>query len=193
VGDHPPGTSPARAGDTAPAQQTTRPTGSSRHLWERVEALGRAQIQRFIQALVEEEGTALLGRPTSTRRAAVDAATGLRNGEGSPRRFTLPAGTIAVRRPRVRGLDERFVSRVLPLYTRRLSGALAEGRQVVLAVESGQRAAKEPRGAVLRDLGARGRRPWRWTTAAAQRGWHHRVTHVWEAMPPKHQAQARTL
>jgi hypothetical protein len=43
----------------------------------------------------------------------------MRNGHGQPRRFTLPAGTITVCRPRVRGLAEGFVSRVRPLLKRR--------------------------------------------------------------------------
>jgi putative transposase len=63
--------------------------------------------------------TTLLGRSKSARRAAVDASKGLRNGDGKPRRRTLTTGTITVRRPRGRGLDERFVSRVLPLFKRR--------------------------------------------------------------------------
>jgi len=68
--------------------------------------------------LLEEEITALLGRSKSARRTGLDASKGLRNGYGKPRRFTLTAGTITLRRPRVRGLDERFVSRVLPLFKR---------------------------------------------------------------------------
>jgi putative transposase len=100
-------------------QQTITPTSSSSHLWERWETCVRAQIQRFIPSLVAEEVTALLGRPTSARRAAVDASQGLRNGDGTPRWLTLTAGTTTVRRPRVRGLDERIVRRVLPLFKRR--------------------------------------------------------------------------
>jgi putative transposase len=278
-------------------QQTTRQPSSSSQMWERLEVFVREQIQRFIQALLEEEVTALLGRPKSARRVAVDASKGLRNGYGKPRRLTLTAGTITVRRPRVRGLDERFVSRVLPLFKRRtrevgellpqlylhglalgdfdlalrgllgeaaplsptsltrlkaqwqlgyeawqrrrldalevvyvwadglyvkagleeskaallvLIGALTDGRKVVLAVESGQRESKESWGAVLRDLRARGRQPWRCTiadghlgiwaalaeqqpSAAEQRCWNHRITNVLDAIPTKHQAQARTL
>jgi putative transposase len=49
----------------------------------------------------------------------VDAPTGLRNGYGKPRRLSLTSGTITVRRPRIRGLSARFVSRVLPLLKRR--------------------------------------------------------------------------
>ncbi len=41
---------------------------------------------------------------------------GYRNGYGKTRRFTLSLGTIEIRRPRVRDLGERFVSKVLPLF-----------------------------------------------------------------------------
>ena len=90
-----------------------------------------------------------------------------------------------------------------------LIGALTKGQTVVLAVESGQRESKESWGAVLRDLRARGLEPWRCTiadghlgmwaalaeqqpTAAEQRCWNHRITNVWDAIPKKPQAQART-
>jgi transposase-like protein len=39
-------------------------------------------------------------------------------------------------------------------------GALRDGRKVVLAIESGQRESKESCARVLRDLLARGLRPW---------------------------------
>jgi len=35
-----------------------------------------------------------------------------------PRKLSTPVG-VEVRRPRVRGLEERFVSRILPLFARR--------------------------------------------------------------------------
>ena len=278
-------------------QQTTTPPSSSSQMWERLETFVREQIQWFIQALLEEEITALLGRAKSVRRLAVDAPKGLRNGYGKPRRLTLTSGTITVRRPRVRGVSERFVSRVLPLFQRRarevsellpqlylhglalgdfdlalrgllgeraplsptslarlkapwqleyeawkqrrldelevvsvwadglyvkagleaskaallvMIGALTNGQKVVLAVESGQRESKASWGAVLRDLRARGLKPWRCTiadghlgiwaalaeqqpTAAEQRCWNHRITNVLDSIPTKHQAQARTL
>jgi putative transposase len=44
-------------------------------------------------------------------------------------------------------------------------GGLTDGRKVVLAVESGQREAKESWGAVLRDLRKRGWEPWQCTIA----------------------------
>jgi putative transposase len=278
-------------------QKITRHVGPSSDMWEHLEVFVREHIQRFIQTLLEEEVTACLGRPKSARRTAVDAPAGMRNGYGKPRRLGLTAGTITVRRPRVRGLAERFVSRVLPLFQRRtravgellpqlylhglalgdfdlalrgilgdaaplsaasltrlksrwqleyeawqrrrlddlevvymwadglyvkagledtkaallvMIGALTNGQKVVLAVESGQRESKASWGAVLRDLQARGLKPWRCTiadghlgiwaalgeqqpAAAEQRCWNHRITNVLDALPTKHQAEARTL
>jgi len=52
-------------------------------------------------------------------RQPPDAPPGYRNGRGEPRRLTLGSGTVTVRRPRARGLEERFVSQVLPLFGRR--------------------------------------------------------------------------
>jgi hypothetical protein len=53
------------------------------------------------------------------RRTRVDTPSGYRNGYGKPRRLSLTSGTIMARRPRVRGLEGRFVSRILPLFKRR--------------------------------------------------------------------------
>src|SRR4029453_9793665 len=100
-------------------QKTTTQSSSSSQMWERLEAFVREQVQRFIQALLEEEVSALLGRPKSARRVPVDGPRGIGNGYGKPRRLSLTAGTMTVRRPRVRGLSQRFVSRVLPLLKRR--------------------------------------------------------------------------
>jgi putative transposase len=278
------------------AQKTTTQSSSSSQMWERLEEFVREQVQRFIQALLEEEVSALLGRSKSARRAPVDGPSGMRNGDGQPRRLSLTAGTITVRRPRVRGRSQRFVRRVLPLLKRRtrevgdllptlslhglalgdfdlalrgllgdaapvspaslarlkatwqlddatwkqrrlddlevvyvwadglsvkaeleatkaallvVIGALTTGQKVVRAVESGQRESKESWGAVRRDRRARGLKPWRCTiadghlglwaalaepppAAAAQRCWHHRMTNGLDAMPKKHQAEART-
>jgi putative transposase len=99
-----------------PLPTTPEPTASS--TWERLEEFARDHGQRFLQALLEEEVTEFLGRTKSARREAVDAAPGYRNGYGNPRCLTLTNGTITVRRPRVRDLNERFVSRVLPLFKR---------------------------------------------------------------------------
>jgi putative transposase len=99
-------------------QKFTTPELKTSSTWERLEEFAREHVQRFIQALLEEEVTELLGRTKSARREAVDAAPGYRNGYGKPRRLTLTSGTLTVRRPRVRDLNERFVSRVLPLFKR---------------------------------------------------------------------------
>jgi transposase-like protein len=77
------------------------------------------KVQEWIQALLEEEMTEILGRRKSERRKPVDARPGYRNGYGKPRRICLKTGTITVRRPRARGLEERFESRILPLFQRR--------------------------------------------------------------------------
>lgn len=87
--------------------------------WEVLDQWVRDKIQEFIQSVLEEEMTDLLGRRRHERKAAVDAEPGYRNGHGKPRRLTLKGGTVTVRRPRARGLDERFESRVLPLFKRR--------------------------------------------------------------------------
>ena len=92
---------------------------SSRPTWEELEGWVRERAQEFIQGILEEEATELLGREKSERRRAVDAVAGYRNGYGKPRRLAMSSGTITVRRPRVRGLEERFESRVLPLFARR--------------------------------------------------------------------------
>ena len=87
--------------------------------WSALEEYARGRLQGWIQDLLEEEITELLGRAKSERRAGVDAGEGYRNGYGKPRRVSMMAGTITVRRPRVRGLEERFESRVVPLFVRR--------------------------------------------------------------------------
>jgi putative transposase len=88
-------------------------------VWESLESFARLKIQEFLQTLLEEEVTELLGRSKSERRDPVDAPEGYRNGHGKPRRLSTSRGTITVERPRVRGGEERFVSRVLPLFRRR--------------------------------------------------------------------------
>jgi putative transposase len=97
-------------------------TESSAPTFEVLESLVREQAQTFIQRVLEEEVTELLGREKSERIEVVDAPKGYRNGYGEPRKLTMSSGTITVRRPRVRGMDERFESRVLPLFARRTRG-----------------------------------------------------------------------
>jgi transposase-like protein len=94
-------------------------TESTARTFEVLESLVREQAQAFIQRVLEEEVTELLGREKSERIEVVDGPKGYRNGYGEPRKLTMSSGTITVRRPRVRGMDERFESRVLPLFARR--------------------------------------------------------------------------
>ena len=84
--------------------------------YQELEDWVREKVQSWVQELLEEEVTELLGRDKSERRGRVDPASGYRNGYGKKRRLTLSSGTITVRRPRVRDLEERFESRVLPLF-----------------------------------------------------------------------------
>jgi len=87
--------------------------------WDALEEWLRGEIGNRIQSIIEEEVSAFLGRSWYERRRAVDASPGYRNGYGKPRRLSTSCGTIQVRRPRVRGLEERFESRILPLFARR--------------------------------------------------------------------------
>ena len=225
---------------------------TKRAQWAALEEFTRHRIQDWVQDLLEEEVVELLGRRKSERRAAIDAPRGYRNGHGKPRRLSMMAGTIELRRPRVRGLEQRFESRILPLFVRRteqvaelllkldlhgfgqgdlklalrgllgdgaplspssiercatsgnwstrpgradgwtsselvyvwadglyvkagledskaallvIIGALKEGRKVLLAIEAGQRESKDSWARVLRDLFARGLKPWKVTVA----------------------------
>ncbi|MGA7632189.1 MAG: transposase [Terriglobales bacterium] len=92
---------------------------AKRPQWRTLEEFTRSRIQSWLQEVLEEEVSDLLGRGKSERRAAVDAPAGYRNGHGKPRRLSMMAGTIEVKRPRVRGLEQRFESRLLPLFVRR--------------------------------------------------------------------------
>jgi transposase-like protein len=265
---------------------------ASSALWDALETDTRAQVQQFVQRLLEEEVDALLGRHKGERRTAA-TAVGYRNGYGKPRQLALMSGTITVQRPRVRDLEARFVSRVLPLFQRRtrevgallpelylhglstgdfelalrgllgdaaplsassiqrlkadwqvryaawrrrdlselelvyvwadgiyvkagleqakaallvLVGALADGRKVILAVESGERESTESWAGVLRDLKARGLGApkltvadghlgiWSalarvWPASAEQRCWNHKLRNIVDAVPRKAQPE----
>jgi putative transposase len=103
-------------------KQTITGRRTSSVIWDYLDDWVRLKVQEFIQAILEEEVTELLGRKKSERRKAVDSLPGYRNGHGKPRKLTLGCGTITVHRPRVRGLEDRFESRVLPLFARRTKG-----------------------------------------------------------------------
>ena len=92
---------------------------SSRPEFEYQEDWLRGQMHGLIQDPQEEEVTEFLGRARSVRRSGSDKDAGYRNGHRRPRRPTLSSGTIQVRRPRVRDTEERFESRLLPLFVHR--------------------------------------------------------------------------
>ena len=104
---------------TTMGEGITECVGVQAATWETLERWVQGKVQALIQEVLEAEVTELLGRSKSERRSVVDAAPGYRNGHGEPRQLTLGSGTVTVRRPRVRGLAERFESRVLPLFARR--------------------------------------------------------------------------
>ena len=98
-------------------QEAMKEPVTSTPAWDELEEWTRGRIQEWMQQLLVEEVTEFLGRAKHQRRG-VDMQ-GYRNGYGMPRRLTMRSGTVTVRRPRVRDLDERFESRLLPLFTRR--------------------------------------------------------------------------
>jgi transposase-like protein len=100
-------------------KQTTESRDLSSIIWNNLEEMVRMKVREFIQSLLEAEITELLGRDKSERRKVLDSSPAYRNGYGKGRKLTLGCGTITVYRPRVRGLEERFESRVLPLFARR--------------------------------------------------------------------------
>ena len=88
-------------------------------IFQQLEPWLRSQMQQLIQDILEQEVTEFLGRAKSQRRQALDSQPGYRNGYGKQRKLSLTSGTISINRPRLRDLDERFESRILPLFVRR--------------------------------------------------------------------------
>ena len=97
----------------------TKPSTQSSACWQDMEEMARRHVQQWLQGLLEDEVTQFLGRARYHRRG--EGERGYRNGYGKPRRLTTRAGTVTVRRPRVRGLEQRFESALLPLFARRTS------------------------------------------------------------------------
>jgi putative transposase len=87
-------------------------------VWQTLEEDFRRRIQGYLQQLLEEEMEELIGRQRYERRAVGEAAV-YRNGHGRTRSLSTRCGVVQVNRPRVRGLDEPFESRVLPLFMKR--------------------------------------------------------------------------
>jgi len=99
-------------------QQSTREETSSINPYEALESWARANVQDFIQKLLEEEMDAFIGRAKSERHVGSGKRV-YRNGHGKSRNFGMMGGTVQVRRPRVRNAEERFESRILPLFHRK--------------------------------------------------------------------------
>jgi transposase-like protein len=102
--------------------QSRKEPAPSRVVFEGLEEFARQEIQRRLQELLDEELTEFLGRGKGKRCAGIDEPKVYRNGHGKPRKLTTSTGTIKLQRPRLRGdaqLEERFQSRLLPLFVKR--------------------------------------------------------------------------
>jgi|TARA_B100000315_G_C14511089_1_gene556987 transposase-like protein len=101
-------------------QDKAKDVQSSRVTYETLEGFVREKAQGFIQDILEEEVSLFLGREKSERfPGRVDTPKGYRNGYGKPRKLSLMNGTVKIRRPRVRGTEENFESKVLPFFKRK--------------------------------------------------------------------------
>lgn len=93
---------------------------TSRVRYEGLEEVIRLKAQDWIQDILEEEVRGFLGRAKHERVGdRLDMSQGARNGYGKPRKLSMLSGTVEIYRPRIRGLEERFESLVLPLFKRR--------------------------------------------------------------------------
>jgi transposase-like protein len=108
-----------KKGDTTMKKSITEEAKSSRATYEVLEEMVRVKVQEYIQEILEDEVEAFLGRKKSERIKIVDGTRGYWNGHGKTKKFTLMNGTITVRRPRVRGTEERFESKIIPYFRRR--------------------------------------------------------------------------
>lgn len=87
--------------------------------WEVLEEFIQKRVQAMVQDLIEEEVEQFLGRAKYERTHGTTSKKGYRNGYAPPRRLSLMTGTIEVRRPKLRGLEEKFESAILPLFKRK--------------------------------------------------------------------------
>src|SRR5271169_1362949 len=86
----------------------------SSRTYDMLEEMVRLKVKEYIQDILEEEVEEFLGR-----KKLIDETRGYRNGHGKPKKFALMNGTITVRRPRVRGTEEQFESKIMPYFKRR--------------------------------------------------------------------------
>lgn len=99
-------------------EKHSEPRESKGICYEALEEYAREKIRQHLQYLLEDEVTEWLGREKSERKDNALEQPGYRNGYGKTRRFTMSVGTVEIRRPRVRDLGERFISKVLPFFKR---------------------------------------------------------------------------
>jgi len=112
-------------------EETTLAAEAAASAARSLDALARKGARRMLQAALEVEVAAYIGRPMTARDERGWAAV-TRNGHAQPRKVTLGAGTVEVAAPRVEdrrvvdGQRQTFTRRILPPYVRR-SPKVAEG------------------------------------------------------------------
>ena len=99
-------------------EKHSEPRESKGICYEALEEYAREKIRQHLQYLLEDEVTEWLGREKSERKDNALEQPVDRDGYGKTRRFTMSVGTVKIRRPRVRDLGERFISKVLPFFKR---------------------------------------------------------------------------
>lgn len=103
-------------------EETTFRSVPSSPIFAELESHARRHLQRFLQRLLEQEVKEYFGRDSYERipEEVVGKVRGYRNGYGKPRKLTTSIGSLELRRPRVRDLgeDQKFESRILPLFVR---------------------------------------------------------------------------
>src|SRR5690606_4518591 len=103
--------------------------------WLTLDELAREGARRMLQAALEAEVAAYVGRHRGERDEAGHALV-VRNGRALPRKITLGSGTVEIQAPQVNdrrvvgGERQRFTSKILPPYMRR-STKLAEGLPIL--------------------------------------------------------------
>lgn len=98
-------------------------------VYENIEEWVRGKVQNYLQEILEEEVTEFLGRGKHERKEQEEKVAGYRNGYGKERKFSMQGGTITLKRPRLREVEEKFESAMMPLYAKRtkeISGLLPE-------------------------------------------------------------------
>jgi transposase-like protein len=88
-------------------------------IFQELEGFVREHVQNLVQAMIEEEVKEFLGRMKYERKSGRRGVDGYRNGYAPPRKLSMMAGTIEVRRPKLRDLEEKFESVLLPRFKRK--------------------------------------------------------------------------